>query len=96
MMGQQCRKESLFYYFRLEDQVPETHLLRLIDRYRRWPAVSSAARLSAACRSSQGAAVCAVLDHPSAGHVGAPPDLLSRRTARSQCSLSGPSGRVPD
>jgi hypothetical protein len=24
MMGQQCRKESLFYYFRLEDQVPET------------------------------------------------------------------------
>jgi len=33
MMGQQCRKESLFYYFRLEDQVPETHLLRLIDRY---------------------------------------------------------------
>lgn len=33
MIGQQCRKESLFYYFRLEDQVPETHLLRLIDRY---------------------------------------------------------------
>src|SRR5260370_20310449 len=33
MMGQQCRNESLFYYFRLEDQVPETHLLRLIDRY---------------------------------------------------------------
>jgi transposase len=23
----------LFYYFRLEDQVPETHLLRLIDKY---------------------------------------------------------------
>jgi hypothetical protein len=33
MMGQQSRKESLFYYFRLEDQIPETHLLRLIDRY---------------------------------------------------------------
>ena len=33
MMGQQSRTESLFYYFRLEDQVPEDHLLRLIDRY---------------------------------------------------------------
>ncbi len=33
MMGQQSRKESLFYYFRLEDQIPETHLLRQIDRY---------------------------------------------------------------
>ena len=33
MMGQQSREESLFYSFRLEDQIPETHLLRLIDRY---------------------------------------------------------------
>ena len=33
MMGQQDRKEPLFYYFRLEDQIPETHLLRLIDRH---------------------------------------------------------------
>ncbi|HEX2714471.1 MAG TPA: IS1182 family transposase [Candidatus Acidoferrales bacterium] len=33
MMGQQPRVESLFYYFRLEDQIPENHLLRLIDRY---------------------------------------------------------------
>ncbi len=32
MMGQQSRTESLFYSFRLEDQIPETHLLRLIDR----------------------------------------------------------------
>ena len=31
MMGHQSRSESLFYYFRLEDQVPENHLLRLID-----------------------------------------------------------------
>ena len=30
MMGQHSRSEALFYYFRLEDQVPETHLLRLI------------------------------------------------------------------
>jgi hypothetical protein len=27
MMGQQDRSEALFYYFRLEDQVPENHLL---------------------------------------------------------------------
>jgi transposase len=33
MMGQQCRSESLFYYFRLDDHVPQSHLLRLIDRY---------------------------------------------------------------
>ena len=33
MMGQQPQTESLFYYFLLEDQVPEDHLLRLIDRY---------------------------------------------------------------
>jgi len=32
MMGQQPREECLFYSFRLEDQIPETHLLRLIDR----------------------------------------------------------------
>jgi transposase len=33
MMGQHTRSESLFYYFRLEDHVPENHLLRLIDRH---------------------------------------------------------------
>src|SRR5881227_2905043 len=33
MMGQQARSEALFYCFRLEDQVPENHLLRLIDRH---------------------------------------------------------------
>jgi hypothetical protein len=32
MMGQHARSEALFYYFRIEDQVPENHLLRLIDR----------------------------------------------------------------
>jgi transposase len=31
MMGQQARGESLFYYFRLEDQIPKDHLLRIID-----------------------------------------------------------------
>jgi transposase len=31
MMGQQARSESLFYYFRLEDQIPKDHLLRIID-----------------------------------------------------------------
>src|ERR1700688_1889171 len=32
MMGQHDRSEALFYYFRLEDQVPETQLLRLIEK----------------------------------------------------------------
>jgi transposase len=29
-MGQHTRTESLVYYFRTEDQVPEDHLVRLI------------------------------------------------------------------
>ena len=33
MMGQHARSESLFYYFRLDDQVPENHLLRLVDKH---------------------------------------------------------------
>jgi transposase len=33
MMGQHARSESLFYYFKLDDHVPENHLLRLIDKY---------------------------------------------------------------
>ena len=33
MMGQHARSEALFYYFRLEDQIPENHLLRLIDKH---------------------------------------------------------------
>src|ERR1700687_4703193 len=33
MMRQHDRSEALFYYFRLEDQVPENHLLRLIDKH---------------------------------------------------------------
>jgi hypothetical protein len=34
MMGQHSRSESLFYYFRIEDQVPENHLLRLPRQFR--------------------------------------------------------------
>ena len=33
MMGQQARSGSLFYYFRLEDQIPEDHLLRRMNRH---------------------------------------------------------------
>jgi transposase len=33
MMGHHPRSEALFYYFRLEDQIPENHLLRLIDKH---------------------------------------------------------------
>ena len=27
------RTESLFYYFHLEEQIPEDHLRRMLDRY---------------------------------------------------------------
>jgi len=33
MMGQQSRSEPLFYYFRLEDQIPDDHLLKRLDRF---------------------------------------------------------------
>ena len=33
MMGQHDRSEALFDYFPLKDQVPETHLLPLIDKH---------------------------------------------------------------
>jgi len=33
MMSQSQKTESLFYYFQLDDHIPENHLLRLIDRY---------------------------------------------------------------
>jgi transposase len=33
MMGQQPRTDSLFYYFRLEDQIPDEHLLKRLDRF---------------------------------------------------------------
>ncbi len=33
MMGQHDRSEALFYYFRLEDHIPENHLLRLIEKH---------------------------------------------------------------
>src|ERR1700686_3452023 len=33
MMGQHDRSEALFYYFRREAQVPENHLLRLIEKH---------------------------------------------------------------
>lgn len=32
-MGHHSHSESLFYYFRLEDQVPKGHLLRMIDTH---------------------------------------------------------------
>jgi transposase len=33
MMGQQPLTDSLFYYFRLEDQIPNDHLLKRLDRF---------------------------------------------------------------
>jgi len=46
MMGQHDRSEALFYYFRLEDQVPETHLLRLIEKHISFAFVRWVARYS--------------------------------------------------
>jgi hypothetical protein len=33
MMGHHALSEALVYYFRLEDQVPGNHLLRLVDKH---------------------------------------------------------------
>jgi transposase len=33
MMGQHARSEALFYYFKLDEYIPENHLLRLIDKH---------------------------------------------------------------
>src|ERR1700682_5770033 len=33
IMRQHARSEAVFYHFRLEDQVPESHLLRLIEKH---------------------------------------------------------------
>ncbi len=33
MMGRNRRSESLFYNFRMEDHIPEDHLLPLVDRH---------------------------------------------------------------
>ena len=33
IMGHHARSEALFYQFRLEDQIPENHLLRRIDKH---------------------------------------------------------------
>jgi len=33
MMGQHARSEALFYYFTLEEYIPQDHLLRLIDKH---------------------------------------------------------------
>jgi hypothetical protein len=33
MTGQLTRSEALFYYFKLEEYIPESHLLRLIDKH---------------------------------------------------------------
>lgn len=33
IMGHHARPEALFYYFHVEDEIPENHLLRLIDQH---------------------------------------------------------------
>jgi transposase len=33
LLGEKRRSERIFYYVRMEDLVPESHLLRLIDKH---------------------------------------------------------------
>ena len=33
MLGEKQRTEPMFYYVRMEDIVPENHLLRLVDKH---------------------------------------------------------------
>lgn len=54
MMGQHERAESLFYYFRLEDQVPEDHLLRLVDAVAREGEVGTGDEMSVISREPNG------------------------------------------
>ena len=52
MMGSHDRSEALFYYFRLEDQVPEHHLLRLIDQHVSFELVRQQRKIVNAVRDS--------------------------------------------
>ena len=33
MLGETQRKEPMFYYIRIEEMIPENHLLRLVDKH---------------------------------------------------------------
>ena len=33
LLGENKRQELMFHYIRIEDMVPENHLLRLVDKY---------------------------------------------------------------
>ena len=33
MLGETQRKEPMFYYVRIEEMIPENHLLRLVDKH---------------------------------------------------------------
>jgi hypothetical protein len=55
MMGQHDRLEGLFNHFRLDDQIPETHRLRLIEKHISFafarPYISARVRQSRSARS---------------------------------------------
>ena len=63
MMGQHDRSESLFYYFRIEDQVPENHLLGFIDGYVSFDFVREKLRASYSATN-----ICAISQKRSAIH----------------------------
>lgn len=33
MLGEKQRREPMFYYVRIEEMIPENHLLRLVDKH---------------------------------------------------------------
>jgi len=33
LLGESQRKEPMFYYVRMEEMIPENHLLRLVDKH---------------------------------------------------------------
>ena len=41
MLGEKQRQEPMFYYVRMEDMVPEDHLLRLVDKLMKMSGVVS-------------------------------------------------------
>ena len=80
MMGQHDRSEALFYYFRLEDQVPENHLLRLIDQYISFAFVRERLRES----------------YSDTGRPSIDPELLLRFCSSAICTASPASASLPE
>src|SRR5271165_360695 len=89
MMGQQTRSESLFYYFRLEDHIPENHLLRLIDRHISFDFVREKLRDSYS-DTGRPSIDPEVLDRQDHGNLAALPRLERLRLTHYGCEIAFP------